>query len=61
MSEYLVHFYGGLPRELFQSIEDLIIQHRLQVSYEKVLGHSDDINNSRADMLANGLAAKGKS
>ena len=45
-------------REIFQSIEDLIVQHGLQVSYEKVLGHSDDVNNSRADMLANGLAAR---
>ena len=44
-------------REIFQSIEDLIVQYGLQVSYEKVLGHSDDVNNSRADMLANGLAA----
>jgi ribonuclease HI len=44
-------------REIFQSIEDLIVQNGLQVSYEKVLGHSDDVNNSRADMLANNLAA----
>jgi ribonuclease HI len=45
--------------EIFQSIEDLIKKNGLQVSYEKVLGHSGDVNNSRADMLANGLAANG--
>ena len=47
-------------REIFQDIEDLIIKHNLQVSYEKVLGHSGDVNNSRADILANGLAADAK-
>lgn len=47
-------------REIFQDIEDTIKKHGLKVSYVKVLGHSDDVNNSRADALANGLAAKGR-
>ena len=46
-------------RQIFQDIEDLIAKNNLQVSYEKVLGHSDDVNNSRADKLANGLVANG--
>ena len=45
-------------REIFQDIEDLITQHSLRVCYEKVPGHSDNVNNSRADKLANGLAAR---
>ena len=44
-------------REIFQDIEDVIKKHGLQVYYEKVLGHSGDVNNSRADRLANDLAA----
>ncbi len=47
-------------RQIFQDIEDLVKKHGLQVSYEKVLGHSGDVNNSRADMLANSLAADAK-
>ena len=46
-------------RELFQRIENLIIQNGLQVSYEKVLGHSDDINNCLSDFFFFGLAVKG--
>lgn len=44
-------------RELFQKIEDVINQNKLKVYYEKVLGHSGDINNERADRLANELAS----
>lgn len=43
-------------REIFRKIEDLIRQNKLEVNYKKVLGHSDDVNNSRADELANQLA-----
>jgi ribonuclease HI len=45
-------------REIFEQIELLIKQHNLQMTYEKVLGHSGDPNNERADHLANTLAAK---
>lgn len=42
-------------RELFQKIETLITTNALQVVYEKVAGHADNVNNNRADKLANGL------
>jgi ribonuclease HI len=42
-------------RELFEKIENLIKEKNLIVVYEKVPGHSDNINNNRADKLANGL------
>lgn len=45
-------------REIFQKIEDVIKQNKLIVHYEKVLGHSGDVNNERADRLANELAGK---
>lgn len=43
-------------QEIFRNIEQIISQNKLEVSYEKVLGHSGDINNERADKLANTLA-----
>jgi len=45
-------------QEIFQKIENLIKQYNLLVDYEKVLGHSGDVNNTRADKLANKLAGK---
>lgn len=44
-------------REIFSDIEKLIMQNNLKVHYEKVLGHSGDVNNERADSLANNLAS----
>lgn len=43
-------------RQIFELIEDIISANRLTVDYEKVLGHSGDPNNERADKLANELA-----
>ena len=43
-------------REIFEDIEKVIAKNGLQVDYKKVLGHSGDPNNERADALANGLA-----
>lgn len=43
-------------REIFELIEDLIAANNLTVDYEKVLGHSGNPNNERADRLANKLA-----
>lgn len=40
---------------IFADIFSLINQHKLSVVFQKVLGHSGDINNERADKLANGL------
>ncbi len=42
---------------IFQRIEDLIKQNNLTVYFKKVLGHSGDVNNTRADKLANQLAS----
>lgn len=44
-------------REIFSDIEKLINQNNLKIHYEKVLGHSGDVNNERADRLANELAS----
>ncbi len=44
-------------REIFEDIEKVIATNGLEVTYKKVLGHSGDPNNERADALANGLAA----
>lgn len=44
--------------EIFQKIEELIKQYKLIVYLEKVIGHSGDVNNTRADKLANQLAGK---
>ena len=43
-------------REIFEKIEELIAKHSLIVHWVKVLGHSGDKNNERADRLANKLA-----
>ncbi len=43
-------------QEIFRNIENLIKQNNLTVGYEKVLGHCGDVNNERADKLANELA-----
>ncbi len=43
-------------REIFQLIEDVISANSLTVDYEKVPGHADNVNNNRADKLANTLA-----
>ncbi len=45
-------------REIFEDIEKVIQENNLLVDYKKVLGHSGDPNNERADSLANSLAAK---
>lgn len=44
-------------REIFEKIENIIKINALEVVYEKVLGHSGDPDNERADTLANELAA----
>jgi ribonuclease HI len=45
-------------REIFEQIEKVIMDNSLEVIYVKVLGHSGDFNNERADKLANGLATR---
>ena len=45
-------------REIFERIAAVIAVNNLKVHFEKVIGHSGDINNERADKLANGLAGK---
>lgn len=42
--------------QIFYDIADVITKNSLTVHYEKVLGHSGDINNDRVDRLANSLA-----
>lgn len=42
-------------RDVFKKIFDTIREYGLQVSFQKVAGHSGDVNNERADKLANGL------
>lgn len=44
--------------EIFHESEKVIKENKLDVVFEKVLGHSGDINNERADQLANGLASR---
>ena len=44
-------------REIFEAIEKVIDENDLVVTYVKVLGHSGDVNNDRADKLANRLAS----
>jgi ribonuclease HI len=46
-----------MNREIFENIEKVIAENGLEVEYKKVLGHSGDPNNERADKLANSLAA----
>lgn len=45
--------------EIFENIYRLIQTHDLTVTFEKVLGHSGDVNNERADKLCTNLAANG--
>jgi ribonuclease HI len=45
--------------EIFKDIGDLIRHNKLTVHFEKVIGHSGDVNNERADKLATRLAGKG--
>jgi ribonuclease HI len=42
--------------QIFYDIADVITRNSLTVHYEKVLGHSGDVNNDRVDKLANSLA-----
>jgi ribonuclease HI len=42
-------------KELFEEIEKVIQENELVVQYIKVPGHADNVNNNRADKLANGL------
>lgn len=42
-------------KEIFQLIEDVIMANGLTVDFEKVPAHADNVNNNRADRLANGL------
>lgn len=46
-----------MNRGIFENIEKVIAFNGLDVEYKKVLGHSGDPNNERADKLANTLAA----
>lgn len=43
-------------REIFEKIEQVIEKNNLKIAWVKVLGHSGDLNNDRADRLANALA-----
>ena len=43
-------------QEIFRKIAELIKSKSLTVFYEKVPGHANDVNNNRADKLANILA-----
>ncbi|MGH7203862.1 MAG: RNase H family protein [Candidatus Levyibacteriota bacterium] len=45
--------------EIFHNIAKTIADNHLTVEYVKVLGHSGDPNNERADKLANTLATQG--
>lgn len=44
--------------EIFHNIAKTIADNGLKVEYVKVLGHSGDVNNERADKLANTLATQ---
>jgi ribonuclease HI len=43
-------------RAIFELIEDVIAANGLEVNFEKVPAHADNVNNNRADKLANTLA-----
>lgn len=45
-------------QEIFQQIKETIERYKLFVTYVKVLGHSGDKNNDRADKIAAGLVNK---
>lgn len=61
-SQITIHNMSKTPdkvkqnQEIFQKIADTINKYYLKVYLNKVLGHSGDINNERADKLANSLA-----
>lgn len=42
-------------RDIFERIHNIVTKYSLKIDYVKVLGHSGDINNERADVLATGL------
>lgn len=42
-------------RDIFQDIHDVIKKYQLTVDFQKVLGHSGNVNNERADKLATSL------
>jgi ribonuclease HI len=42
-------------REIFRDIFAVIEKNHMKVSFQKVPGHAGDVNNERADKLANGL------
>jgi ribonuclease HI len=42
-------------RDIFQKIHDVVNENNLSIDYVKVLGHSGDVNNERADRLATSL------
>lgn len=44
-------------KEIFSQIFTTISNNKLNVQYQKVAGHSGDINNERVDKLANGLVS----
>lgn len=44
-------------RDIFIKIHEVVSKNNLDVTYEKVLGHSGDINNERADRLAVALTS----
>ena len=44
--------------EIFYGIARVVAENKLQVEYVKVLGHSGDINNERADRMANSMATQ---
>lgn len=44
--------------DIFEIIFEIINKNNLEVEYEKVLGHSGNINNDRVDSLANSLASR---
>lgn len=47
-------------RDIFQRIHNILNEYSLLVEYVKVLGHSGDFNNERADKMANSLAMSSK-
>lgn len=57
-SQITIHGVTKLPervkenRDIFERIHAVVTQHDLHVDYQKVLGHSGDPNNERADTLA---------
>ena len=50
----------AVNRGIFSEIRDIIKKYALEVRFAKVLGHSGDPNNERADKLANTLAGISK-